>query len=137
MDMAAFNAEVIRAYRAGEPIQGMHRDRLVLLTTTGRHSGEARTAPMMFVDFDGDPLVVASADGAADHPSWLLNLRQDPHVTVETPDGASTAAVAEELAGEERDVAWADLVDGFPFFAEHQQRAGDRVIPLVRLRTAG
>jgi deazaflavin-dependent oxidoreductase (nitroreductase family) len=135
MDMRAFNEDVIRRYRAGEEIEGLQRERLLLLTTTGRHSGEPRTAPMMFVRFDDDPLVIASDDGAADHPSWLLNLRQDPHVRVETPDGATTEAVAEELTGDERIVEWEDLVRDFPFFAEQQERAGDRVIPLVRLRS--
>jgi deazaflavin-dependent oxidoreductase (nitroreductase family) len=134
MDMRAFNEDVIRRYRAGEEIEGLHRERLLLLTTTGRRSGEQRTAPMMFVRFDDDPLVVASNDGAADHPAWLLNLRVDPHVTVETPDGATAQAVAEELTGDERLVEWADLVHDFPFFAEQQERAGERVIPLVRLR---
>ena len=89
---------------------------------------------MMFVDFDGDPLVIASNQGAAEHPAWLLNLRRDPHVTVETPDGATSDAVAEELTGAEREQAWRDLLVGFPFFAQHQEQAGDRLIPLVRLR---
>ena len=134
MDMQAFNAEVIRRYRAGEEIEGLHRERLVLLTTTGRRSGEERTAPMMFVEFDDDPLVIASNDGATEQPEWVLNLRTDPHCVVETPDGARDRAVAEELTGAEREQAWRDLLAGFPFFAEHQERAGDRVIPLVRLR---
>ena len=89
---------------------------------------------MMFVRFDDDLLVIASNDGAADHPSWLLNLRADPHARVETPDGASSEAVAEELSGDERTVEWEDLVRDFPFFADQQERAGDRTIPLVRLR---
>ena len=130
----AADAEVIRRYRAGEPIEGMHRERLVLLTTTGRRTGERRTTPMMFVEFDEDPLVVASNAGAPAHPDWFRNLQADPHVTVETPDGGSRAAVAEVLEGAERERAWTDLVAGFPFFADHQVRAGERVIPLVRLR---
>ncbi|RIX28351.1 nitroreductase family deazaflavin-dependent oxidoreductase [Amnibacterium setariae] len=134
MDMGAFNAEVIRRFRAGEEIEGLHRDRLVLLTTTGRRSGEPRTAPMMFVDFDGDPLVVGSNDGAAVDPDWVQNLRADPHAHVETPDGRRDRAVAEELTGAERQQTWAELVAGFPFFADQQERAGDRVIPLIRLR---
>ncbi len=97
MEMHAFDAEVIRRFRAGEEIDGLHRERLVLLTTTGRRSGERRTAPVMAVRFDGDPLVIASNDGAARHPEWLLNLRADPHVTVEPPDGAATEAVGGAL----------------------------------------
>jgi deazaflavin-dependent oxidoreductase (nitroreductase family) len=133
MDMRAFNAEVIRRYRAGEELEGLHRERIVLLTTTGRRSGERRTAPMMFVDHDGDPMVIASNDGATESPEWYRNLRADPHVVVETPDGGSTEAVAEELVGEEREQAWSDLVAGFSFFTDQQERAG-RELPLVRLR---
>jgi len=134
MDMLAFNDDVIRRFRAGEQIEGLHRDRLVLLTTTGRHSGTRRTAPMMFVDVEGDPLVIASNAGAAEHPAWFVNLLADPRVTVETPDGRSEEARAEVLEGEERARVWRDLIAGFPFFVEHQERAGDREIPLVRLR---
>lgn len=136
-DMGAWDvdAEVIRRYRAGEPIEGMHRERLVLLTTTGRRTGARRTTPMMFVELDEDPLVIASNAGAPADPFWFRNLQADPHVTVETPDGAAREAVAEVLDGAERERAWADLVAGYPFFAEHQVRAGERVIPLVRLRT--
>ncbi len=133
--MRAFNEDLIRRYRAGEELPGgMHRERIVLLTTTGHRSGEPRTAPVMFERYDGDMLVVASNDGAAEHPRWVANLRADPHATIETPDGDRAAVVAEELSGEERIVEWDDLVRGFPFFAEHQERAGDRTIPLVRLR---
>jgi deazaflavin-dependent oxidoreductase (nitroreductase family) len=135
MDMKAFNEDLVRRFRAGEELEGgMHRDRIVLLTTTGHRSGEHRTAPVMFTPFDGDPLVIASNDGAKEHPAWLLNLRQDPHAVIELPDGSRTDAVAEELSGDERTVEWEDLVRRFPFLAEHQERAGDRVIPLVRLR---
>lgn len=135
MDMQAFNADLIRRYRAGQELEGgMHRDRIVLLTTTGHRSGERRTAPVMFTEFDGDPLVIASNDGATTHPAWLQNLRQDPHAELELPDGSRTEAVAEELTGDERIVEWEDLVRRFPFLAEHQRRAGERVIPLVRFR---
>jgi deazaflavin-dependent oxidoreductase (nitroreductase family) len=134
MAMRAFNEDLIRRFRAGEELEGgMHRDRILLLTTTGRRSGEQRIAPVMFTRFDGDPLVIASNDGAQEHPAWLLNLRDDPHAVAETPDGARTASIAEELTGEDRDVEWDDLLRRFPFLADHQERAGDRMIPLVRL----
>ena len=43
MDMREINSRVIEQFRAGGPIEGMQRDRLVLLTTTGRRSGQPRT----------------------------------------------------------------------------------------------
>ena len=136
MDRQAFNEDLIRRYRAGEELEGgMHRDRIVLLTTKGHRSGEQHTAPVMFTPFDGDPLVIASNDGATKHPAWLINLRKDPHAIIELPDGSRTEAVAEELTGDERIVEWDDLLRRFPFLSEHQERAGERTIPLVRLRS--
>ena len=86
MDVREINRRVVKQFRAGGPIEGMHRERLVLLTTTGRRSGEPRTTPLMF-DRDGDDvLVIASNVGAPRHPDWYLNLEADPRVTVELDD---------------------------------------------------
>src|SRR6184192_1158041 len=98
MDVREVNKRVIEQFRAGGEIDGMHRDRLVLLTTTGRRSGEPRTTPMMF-HRDGDRvLVVASNIGAPRHPDWYLNLAADPRVTVEV-DGRKFDAEALPLLG--------------------------------------
>ena len=70
MDIREINRRVIDQFRAGGPVEGMQRDRLVLLTTTGRRSGEPRTTPMMF-HRDGDRvLVIASNIGAAAEAAW-------------------------------------------------------------------
>ena len=91
----------------------MQRDRLVLLTTTGRRSGEPRTTPMMF-HRDGDRvLVIASNVGAAAHPDWYLNLVADPHVTVEVGD-ESYPALATPTEGADRDRVWTLLKETLP-----------------------
>ena len=36
MDYRETNRQVIPVFRAGDPLPGMHRERLLLLTTTGR-----------------------------------------------------------------------------------------------------
>jgi deazaflavin-dependent oxidoreductase (nitroreductase family) len=132
MDMLEINRQAIARFRAGEDPEGMHRDRLLLLTTTGRRSGEPRTSPMMFHLDDGVPVVIASNMGAAQHPEWYRNLQADPAVTVELPD-ATWQGVATVLAGAERERVWADITRLYPFFVDHQQQAGDREIPLVAL----
>ena len=48
MDMAEVNRQVIEAFRAGIDPPGMHRDRLLLLTTRGARTGKPHIAPMMF-----------------------------------------------------------------------------------------
>ncbi|MGI5127146.1 nitroreductase/quinone reductase family protein [Pseudonocardia sp. CA-107938] len=132
MDAREINPRVIAKFRAGEDPDGMHRDRLLLLTTTGRRTGEPRTSPMAFFLDGGTPVVFASNIGAPRHPAWYLNLEADPHVTVETPEETfdATATVAQ---GAERERLWAAAVALFPFLPDHQEKAGDREIPLVSL----
>jgi len=131
MDMAKVNEQVIERFRAGVDPEGMHRDRMLLLTTTGRRSGRRRTTPMMALR-DGDRLlVVASANAAPRHPAWLRNLQADPHAHVEAPDGEFDA-VAEVLTGEERARAWSVVTAQAPFFDDHQAKV-DREIPVVAL----
>jgi deazaflavin-dependent oxidoreductase (nitroreductase family) len=128
------NRRVIKEFRAGGPVEGMHRERLVLLTTTGRQSGRAHTVPMMFHREGDRVLVIASGAGAPRHPHWYLNLAADPAVTLELPD-ESYAGVAETLGGEDRERTWAMLKQTYPFFADHEAKV-EREIPVVVLRRA-
>lgn len=135
MDMKQINAGVIAQFRAGGPIEGMNRDGLVLLTTTGAKSGQTRTTPMMF-HRDGDRLlVIASNIGAPKHPDWYVNLVAHPHVVVEVGSERFDATAA-PLTGSERERAWTTLKHTYPFFAEHETKTS-RQIPVVELtRTA-
>jgi deazaflavin-dependent oxidoreductase (nitroreductase family) len=131
MDMKEVNRRVIEQFRAGAEIDGMHRDRLVLLTTTGRRSGRPRTTPMMF-HRDGDRiLVIASAAGAPNHPHWYLNLVANPSVTVEIGDDRYQAR-ATPATGAEYTHLWTMIKDSYPFFADHEAKA-NRTIPVVIL----
>ncbi|GAA1963749.1 nitroreductase/quinone reductase family protein [Agromyces allii] len=129
--MTEIDDGVVAAFRAGETPPGMHRERLLLLTTTGRTSGERRTTPMMRLALPDADHVVASANAAPTHPQWLLNLVEDPDVHVEVLDGEYDA-VAVVLRGAERASAWNSILQIAPFFAAHQSDV-DRTIPVVRL----
>src|SRR5947199_10480339 len=108
MDIREINRRVVAQFRAGGPIEGMQRDRLLLLTTTGRRSGVRRTTPMMF-HRDGDRvLVIASNIGAPQRPDWYLNLVADPHVPLEIGD-ESYPAIATPTAGADRQRVWSQL----------------------------
>jgi deazaflavin-dependent oxidoreductase (nitroreductase family) len=129
MDLREINRKTIEAFRAGGEIEGMHRERLLLLTTVGRVSGRRHTTPMMF-HADGDRLVVvASNAGAAQHPDWYLNLVADPRVTVEVGD-ETYDALATPTEGGERERLWSMLKTTYPFFADHEAGT-ERVIPVV------
>lgn len=131
MDYREINRKVIEQFRAGGEIEGMHRDRIVLLTTTGARTGLRRTTPMMFHRDGGRLLVVASNVGAPKHPDWYRNLVADPRVTVEVGD-ESYEAVAATLDDADRALAWAMLKESYPFFADHEAST-ERVIPVVAL----
>ncbi len=128
-DPVAINRKIIADYRANAGnVPGFGGpSRMLLLTTLGARTDEARTAPMMYVR-DGDRLVVfASNAGAQRHPDWYRNLVAHPDVTVEV-GGERFEATAAVTGGEERDRLWRL----FPF-PEHQERAGRR-IPVVALQ---
>ena len=134
MDVAQANRRVIEQFRAGGEIEGMHRERLVLLTTVGAKSGQRRTTPMMF-HRDGDRLIVmASNAGAPKMPDWYRNLAANPRVTVEVGD-ETYDAVATTAQGDERKRLWGTVTQNYPFFADHQEKAG-RTIPVVVLTRA-
>jgi deazaflavin-dependent oxidoreductase (nitroreductase family) len=131
MDIREINSRTITQFREGGEITGMHRDRLVLLTTTGRRSGLRRTTPMMFHRDGERVLVIASNVGAPRHPDWYLNLLADPRVTVEIGE-ESYDATATTVDGAEREPVWTMLKAHYPFFADHEA-ATDRTIPVVAL----
>jgi deazaflavin-dependent oxidoreductase (nitroreductase family) len=55
---------------------------ILLLTTTGRKTGKARTVPVLyFLDDNGNPVVTASNAGLPKNPAWFENLRVNPRVT--------------------------------------------------------
>jgi deazaflavin-dependent oxidoreductase (nitroreductase family) len=134
VDIRQINARVIEQFRAGGPIDGMNRDGIVLLTTTGARTGLTRTTPMMF-HRDGDRLlVIASNIGAPRHPDWYLNLVASPRVVVEVGSDRYDAT-ATALSGGERDRLWTMLKQTYPFFAEHETKTS-REIPVVALTRA-
>jgi deazaflavin-dependent oxidoreductase (nitroreductase family) len=135
MDQLAVNRRVVEQFRAGGPVDGMHRERLLLLTTTGARTGEERTAPMMFHREDERVYVIASGAGAPRDPAWYRNLVADPHVTVEIGDD-TYQTLARPLEGEELQAAWGRITAAYPFFVEHAERAG-RTIPVVEVTPAG
>jgi len=132
-DMLAHNRKLIEEFRADGGASMKDRP-LLLLTTLGRCTGRPRTSPMMYVR-DGDRLlVIASNAGAPEDPQWYRNLLADPHVTVELP-GQEYRARAVPLSGDDYDRQWAAIKGNYPFFAEHEQKAG-RPIPVVALTRA-
>ena len=106
---------------------------ILLLTTTGRKSGKARTVPVLyFLDDNGNPVVTASNAGLPKNPAWLENPRVNPRVTYQI--GAERKIARADIAPPElRDRLWTRLTTNFKGFLEYQKKT-TRVIPMVTLR---
>ena len=131
MDIKEINRRTIEQFRAGGPIEGMHRERLVLLTTTGAKTGQPHTTPMMFVPDEDRVLVIASNMGAPKDPDWYVNLCVNTRVKVEIGD-ESYEAEARPLTGDEYGRLWNQIKESNPFFADHEAKTA-RPIPVVAL----
>lgn len=104
---------------------------MILVTVTGRRTGEPRVVPLGAVR-DGDAWVlIGSNSGKPRAPSWTHNLRANPHVTVEHRDHR-LAHRAREAAGGELDRLWRVVVEAYPGYAVYRERT-DRVIPIFVL----
>src|SRR6185436_17051817 len=84
--MALFGQEHFARYRETDGAEG-HEWRpgvyTLILTTTGRRSGQPRPTPLIYGTHDGDHLVVASKGGSDEPPAWYRNLTANPEVEVQ------------------------------------------------------
>lgn len=98
---------------------------VLLLTTTGRRSGKARTTPVIFIR-DGESFVVSSENfGQAKPAAWPLNLDAEPRATVRL-GSASIPCVARRLSDTEADRYWSRLVEVWPAHETYLKRSGQR-----------
>jgi len=128
-----FGAEHVRVYRETGGERGYHwrGAKVLLLTTTGRTSGEQRTTPLIH-GVDGDRwIVIASKGGAPDHPAWYLNLQAEPRTEIQV-EGDVIPVVSTTAEGDERSRLWAAMLEQWPAYDEYQSKT-DREIPVVVL----
>ena len=103
----------------------------LILTTTGRKSGEQRQNALIYGMAGDNPMIVASKGGNPEHPAWYLNLRDTPQVQAQIR-GDKFAATARDATPAERSELWNQMTEIWPPYDEYQQRT-DREIPIVIL----
>jgi deazaflavin-dependent oxidoreductase (nitroreductase family) len=113
-------------WRNGAPV--------LLLTTTGRRSGEQRIAPLIYGRHGDDYLVVASKGGAPQPPAWYRNLEADPHVEVQVKADKFEAVARTATPGEKGEL-WEAMTEIWPDYDSYQRKT-DRPIPVVVLERA-
>jgi deazaflavin-dependent oxidoreductase (nitroreductase family) len=136
-DLTPVGEEHVRRYletggAVGHEWNGVHT---LVLTTTGRKSGEKRRSAMIYGQHGGDYVVIASQGGMPTHPNWYLNLVADPEVEVQVA-GEPFRARARTAEGDERARLWSLMTGIWPNFDVYQTRT-DRRIPVVVLERIG
>ena len=118
--------------RVAGRIQGMP---VVRLTTTGRRSGQPRRTMLTSPVQDGDNVVIVASWGGDDrHPTWYLNLRDNPEVEI-TMSGRTRRMKARTAGAEEKAELWPRVVAAYKGYAGYQTKT-DRDIPVVVLEPA-
>lgn len=105
---------------------------MLLLRTTGRRTGKARTAALLYIRDDGDYVVIASTGGADQHPGWYFNLKDGAPAEIQVGRERVTVT-ANDATGERRERLWAeaDRINKGGY-STYQSRT-EREIPVVVL----
>ena len=136
IDYSLLGDDHVRLYRetGGEEGYLWNGAPSLLLTTTGRKSGEPRTAPLIFARDGDDSLIVASVGGMPKHPAWYLNLQAEPKAQIQVKDEVIDV-VARTATDDEKPRLWGIVNEIWPNYETYQTRT-DRVIPVVVLTPA-
>jgi proline iminopeptidase len=129
-----FGDEHVRRYReTGGKVGHIWRKgtTILLLTTTGRTSGEKRTSPLIYVEDGPRYVIIASKGGAPEDPGWYKNLAKNPEVELQV-EGEVFHAKARKAEGEERTRLWRKAAVAWPDYDEYAKRTA-REIPVVVL----
>ncbi len=129
-----FGQEHVDRYLATDGREGhdwANGSTVLLLTTTGRRSGEPRTTPLIYGRHGDSYLVVASKGGAPEPPAWYLNLQANPEVTVQVK-GDRFSARAHTGSAAEKPELWRIMASVWPQYDEYQAKT-ERDIPVVVL----
>jgi deazaflavin-dependent oxidoreductase (nitroreductase family) len=126
--LAGVDRRLYRLSRGRVSVAGPPLFSWMLLTTTGRRSGQPRTTPLIYIR-DGDRLVVTSENfGMAERPAgWRLNLQANPDVTVEI--GGTVGRYRGRLADEDEIARyWPQLLEQWPALETYRRRSGVRYV---------
>jgi deazaflavin-dependent oxidoreductase (nitroreductase family) len=119
------------SYTRNVPGRGDITAPALLLTTTGRKSGDKFMFPL-FYGMDGDRyFVIASKGGAPQHPGWYRNILANPDVEVQVGT-RKLKARARTATGDQRTQLWKKALEFWPPYADYQFKT-EREIPVVVL----
>jgi len=104
---------------------------ILVITTTGRRSGQRRSTPLGYLEYGDAFAVLASNAGSDRTPAWWLNLQADPRAEI-LADGTRRAVRARQADAAEDEALWKTFAGLNPGFDEYR-RLTERPIPVVIL----
>lgn len=104
----------------------------LLLTVTGRTSGQPRSVPLLYVPHGDDYVVIGSNWGQRRHPEWSANLLAHPEAVVRER-GQDIRVRARQVTGEERARLWREATAVWPAYDTYVERAGGRELRMFVL----
>ena len=131
-----FGQEHVDRYRetGGEEGHDWQGSTVLILTTTGRRSGEPRDTPLIYGTHGDDYLIVASKGGYDQPPAWYLNLTENPEVELQVK-ADRFKATARTATPEEKPELWKLMTERWPAYDDYQKNT-EREIPVVVLSRA-
>ena len=106
----------------------------LLLTTTGRNSGQPYTTPLIYGRNGDRYLLVASRGGAPQHPDWYRNLVKHPDVEIQVLADRFQVR-ARTATPEEKPALWAIMTKILPAYDEYQAKTTREIPVMVLTRT--
>ena len=102
---------------------------VIIVTNTGNRTGAIRKTPLMRVKDGASYVLVGSKGGAPENPVWVYNLRSNADVEIRDHTEVYDMRAREVKDADERARLWDLAVEGFPTYADYQQKT-PRTIPL-------
>jgi deazaflavin-dependent oxidoreductase (nitroreductase family) len=114
------NIPVYRATR-GRVWGKVGRAPVLLLTSTGRRSGQSRTAPVVYLADGSNVVVIGSNAGNKNEPGWSFNLKANPDAHVEI-GGEHRDVRAHVAEADERERLWKAMNQQYAGFDDYEAR---------------
>ena len=107
---------------------------VVMVTTTGAKSGQARTMPLLAIPVGGDLAIIGTNFGQTNTPGWVFNLEADPHAAV-TYREREVSVVARVADADEYDTALNAAAKVYPGYDKYRERISGREVRVFVLET--
>jgi deazaflavin-dependent oxidoreductase (nitroreductase family) len=108
---------------------------VLVLTTTGRKSGQRRSTPVGYLKHGDAYAVLASNAGSDRSPAWWLNLQADPSAEI-LVNRAQIRVEARRADADAERALWSEFARLNPGFDEYRNLT-ERRIPVVLLEPQG